>query len=164
MTGRDPGEVLPVTVWRLGRDQKGEDVVLLRDETGRVLPIWIAPCEAAAIWLRLEHDQARALVRRPMTHDLLLSVMERLGISVERVVVDDLSNGTYYATLYLQRNGERFGVDSRPSDAIALGLRAESPVFVSEEVMTQAGEVIAEEEDHAEPDEGGSEPGEAEDC
>jgi bifunctional DNase/RNase len=141
---RDSEGAIPVKVWRLGRDEKGEDVVILRDESGRVLPIWIAPCEAAAIWLRLEQDQARGLVRRPMTHDLLLAMLERLGIAVERVVVDDLANGTYYATLHLRRDGERFGVDARPSDAIALGIRADAPLFVTDAVMRAGGEVIAD--------------------
>lgn len=158
MSGRESADTVPVTVWRLGRDEKGEDVVLLRDESGRVLPIWIAPCDAAAIWLRLDSDQARSLVRRPMTHDLFLTMMQRLGISLERIVIDDLSNGKYYATLHLRRSGSEFGLDSRPSDAIALGLRAESPLFVAEAIMRQAGQVVTE-EDETESD---GEPGDAE--
>ena len=158
MTERDPGQTVPVEVWRLGRDEKGEDVVLLRDEAGRILPIWIAPCEAAAIWLRLEHEQARSVVRRPMTHDLLLSIMERLGIAVERIVIDDLANGTYYATLRLQRNGKQFGIDARPSDAIALSLRAQVPVLVAEEIMRRAGELI-DEGQQTEPEDEPGDPG-----
>ena len=158
MSGRESADAVPVTVWRLGRDEKDEDVVLLRDESGRVLPIWIAPCDAAAIWLRLDREQARALVRRPMTHDLLLSMMERLGISLERIVIDDLSNGKYYATLHLRRAGSRFGLDSRPSDAIALGLRAQAPIFVAEAIMCEAGQVVSQ-EDEVESE---GEPGDAE--
>ncbi|KPJ62965.1 hypothetical protein AMK68_04305 [candidate division KD3-62 bacterium DG_56] len=144
---------MPVQVWRLGRDEEDEDVILLRDNAGRVLPVWIAPCEAAAIWLRLEHEQVRSVVRRPMTHDLLLAIIERLGMAVERIVIDDLANGTYYATLHLQRNGEPFTIDARPSDAIALSLRAEVPVLVAEEIMRQAGEVV-DEGQQIEPEEG----------
>jgi bifunctional DNase/RNase len=83
-------------------------------------------------------------------------MLERLAITVERVVIDDLSNGTYYATLHLLRDSERFGIDARPSDAIAVGLRADAPLFVTEAVMSTSGEVVADdaEEPDGEPEEG----------
>jgi bifunctional DNase/RNase len=125
-----------VEVWQLGRDEEGRDVVLLRADENRHLPMWIGPCEAAAIWMKLRQEEAREIVRRPMTHDLLASVLERLGAKLERVVIDDYWRGTYYSRLLLTVNGDQLSVDSRPSDAIALALRCGSPIFVTERVLT----------------------------
>ena len=140
-------EVL-VTVIGVGQDQQRAEFVLLRDEQRRCLPIWIGPWEALAILMKLEET----IPRRPMTHDLMNSIIEKLGARVEKIVVDDLSNNTFYAKVYLTIDGREVIVDSRPSDAIALALRAEAPIYVAESVMQQASipeerlEFIAEEE------------------
>ena len=110
-------------------------IVILRDEAGdRTLPIWVGPVEANAIALQVENIEPP----RPMTHDLLRTVMEDLGASLSRVVISDLRDGTYYAYLQLDRGGEVMLVDARPSDAIALSLRSRAPVFVESIVMDRA--------------------------
>jgi len=149
-----------VSVWRLARDPEDNDVVLLRDASGRRLPIWIGQWEALAIWMKLARNSG-SFVRRPMTHDLFATVLERLGANLERVVVDDYSNCTYYAKLHLRLNGQTFAVDCRPSDGIALALRAGAPIMVAEEVMASAPQIeevdeageAGEVEEPVEPDE-----------
>jgi bifunctional DNase/RNase len=94
-------------------------IVILRDQEGqRVLPIWVGIFEANAIALQIEN----VTTPRPMTHDLLRNVISDLKASVERIVVCDLQDNTYYALIYLNRNGETMAIDARPSDAIALAL------------------------------------------
>lgn len=110
-------------------------LVVLKDaESPRYLPIWIGPFEADAITIELQGVE----VARPLTHDLLKAAVERLGAEVERVAITDLRNDTFYAEITLLANGKRIVIDSRPSDAIALAVRAKVPVFVSDEVMEQA--------------------------
>jgi len=154
-----------VQVWRLVQDQGGKDVVLLRDEQQRHLPIWIGPYEATAIWLKLAGAQANGMVRRPMTHDLCASIIERFGGKLERVVIDDFSNDTYYAKIYFAIDGPQpahrreIVVDSRPSDAIALALRCDAPVWVADQVMEAGAVAIAEDESSAPPEAPEEEPG-----
>lgn len=113
-------------------------IVILRDEAGeRTLPIWVGPIEANAIALQVENVEPP----RPMTHDLLRSVMGDLGASLTRVVISDLREGTFYAYLQLLRGDETLFVDARPSDAIALSLRTKAPVFVDTSVMDRARSV-----------------------
>ncbi len=113
-------------------------IVILRDaDNQRVLPIWVGPVEANAIALQIENVSPP----RPMTHDLLRNVLGELGASLERVVITNLRENTFYAYLELQRRGETILVDSRPSDAIALSLRAKAPVFVDSRVLEQAKSV-----------------------
>jgi bifunctional DNase/RNase len=112
--------------------------VLLRDEEGRVLPIAIGVCEAAAIHVRLMPDASAAHVRRPWSHDLIVAMLERLGARLDHVVVDDLANETFFATLHLTCRGRELVMDTRPSDAIALLLRTSAPLLVNEEVMDEA--------------------------
>jgi bifunctional DNase/RNase len=110
-------------------------IVVLRDVEGqRVLPIWVGPSEANAIALQVEN----VTTPRPMTHDLLRLIITELQASVQRVVVTDLKENTFYALIYLQTGGGLVAVDARPSDAIALALRAKAPIFVDEEVLTSA--------------------------
>ncbi len=110
-------------------------IVLLRDEAGtRMLPIWIGVFEANAIALQVEN----VAPPRPMTHDLLKQVIGDLRGHVERVVVTDLREGTFYAMIHLRVDEHLVLVDSRPSDAIALALRAKAPIFVEEAVLEQA--------------------------
>jgi uncharacterized protein len=117
-------------------------IVLLRETSGdnRMLPIFIGGPEATAIALALEG----VVTPRPMTHDLMKSVLEELGTSLERVVVTDLRDGTFYAELHLQAGGEGHQVSSRPSDAIALAVRTGSPIFAAEAVLDEVAYTVDE--------------------
>jgi uncharacterized protein len=110
-------------------------IVILRDKDGtRTLPIWVGMFEANAIALQIENISTP----RPMTHDLLRNVIQDLKATVEKVVVCDLQDGTFYALIYLRVHGELVAIDSRPSDAIALALRTRAPIFVEEAVIDSA--------------------------
>lgn len=110
-------------------------IVILRDEEGdRVLPIWVGIFEANAIALQIEN----VTTPRPMTHDLLRNVIADLEGSVEKIVVSDLKENTFYALIYVRTRGELVAVDARPSDAIALALRVSAPIFVEDEVVKNA--------------------------
>jgi bifunctional DNase/RNase len=110
-------------------------IVILRDEAGeQTLPIWVGPVEANAIALQVENIEPP----RPMTHDLLRSLFQDLGVSLTRVVISDLRDGTFFAYLQLQKDDEILYVDARPSDALALSLRTKAPVFVDTAVMERA--------------------------
>ncbi|MCC6483425.1 MAG: bifunctional nuclease family protein [Armatimonadetes bacterium] len=113
----------------------GSPFVLLRDNRGRCVIIWIGRFEAFAISTGLENLAAE----RPLTHDLLRNVTERLGATVERIVVDDLWGETFYAKVWLTHNGSAISIDARPSDAIALAVRSRCPVYVVEAVLEEAG-------------------------
>lgn len=115
-------------------------IVILRDELGeRTLPIWVGPVEANAIAMQVENVESP----RPMTHDLLRSVLTDLGATLTRVVISDLRDGTYFAYLQLKRDEDVLFVDARPSDALALSLRTRAPVFVEARVMDQTGSLDA---------------------
>lgn len=110
-------------------------IIILRDKDGqRVLPIWVGVFEANAIALQIDN----VTTPRPMTHDLLRNVIQDLHGRIERIVVSDLKDNTFYALIYLRVNGEVVAVDARPSDAIALALRARAPIFVEESVIDSA--------------------------
>jgi bifunctional DNase/RNase len=110
-------------------------VVILKDTEGdRYLPIWIGAWEASAIAMRLQGLAAE----RPLTHDLFAAALERLGVRVVRVVISELADETYHARLHLERDGVEVEVDSRPSDALALAVRAEVQIFADEAVLEQA--------------------------
>lgn len=110
-------------------------IVILRDaDHQRTLPIWVGPVEANAIALQVEN----VAPSRPMTHDLLRNLIADLGARLVRVVIQDLRDGTYFASLHLDRDGEVTFVDARPSDALALSLRTKAPIFVSTRVLNQA--------------------------
>jgi bifunctional DNase/RNase len=110
-------------------------IIVLRDEEGqRILPIWVGVFEANAIALQIENVQTP----RPMTHDLLRNVISDLRASVDRIVVCDLKENTFYATIELSAPSGALAIDARPSDAIALALRTSSPIFVEEGVIQDA--------------------------
>lgn len=110
-------------------------LIVLKDiESPRFLPIWIGPFEADAITIELQGVE----VARPLTHDLLKSMIEALDAEIERVEITELRNDTFYAEITLNVDGRVLKVDSRPSDAVALAVRAKVPVFVAEKVMDQA--------------------------
>jgi bifunctional DNase/RNase len=113
-------------------------IIILRDLEGqRILPIWVGVFEANAIALQIESVETP----RPMTHDLLKTVIDKLEGQVERVVVCELKENTFYATIHIQSPGGRRVVDARPSDAIALALRTRSKIFVEEAVIQSARSV-----------------------
>ncbi len=110
-------------------------IVVLKDtNAARYLPIWIGPFEADAITIQLQNVE----VARPLTHDLLKSAIEQLGAKIEQVAITDLRNDTFYAEITLRVAGQRMEIDSRPSDAIALAVRAQVPVYIADAVMDQA--------------------------
>jgi uncharacterized protein len=110
-------------------------IVILRDKDGqRVLPIWVGVFEANAIALQIEN----VTPQRPMTHDLLNNVIHDLKADIQKIVVSDLKENTFYALIYLSVAGESMAVDARPSDAIALALRARAPIFVEDRVIDSA--------------------------
>ncbi|MBT9144008.1 MAG: hypothetical protein DDT32_01241 [Syntrophomonadaceae bacterium] len=114
-------------------------VVILREKgTERYLPIWIGPAEADAIAIKLQG----VIPPRPLTHDLLESVINKLGASVNSVIVSDLQNDTFYAELILDVKGEQLELDSRPSDAMAIAIRANAPIYVEEVVLDRVGILI----------------------
>ena len=113
-------------------------IIVLRDEGGqRVLPIWVGVFEANAIALQIENVQTP----RPMTHDLLKNVIDDLSARVERIVVTDLKENTFYARIYIHASQGLLAVDARPSDAIALALRTRSKIFVEDAVIQSARSV-----------------------
>jgi bifunctional DNase/RNase len=121
-----------------------QPIVLLREVGGdRYLPIWIGAVEATAIAFALEGVEPQ----RPLTHDLLKDLTDRLGAKVERVVVNDLREGIYYADLVLAVNGGEVVVSARPSDAIALAARTEALLFATPEVLEEAGVEIRDGQD-----------------
>ena len=120
-------------------------VVILKDgEIDRYLPIWIGACEADAITIELQGVE----VARPFTHDLLKASITQLGGKIKSVVISDLRSEVFYAQIVLDVNGHRMEIDSRPSDALALAVRAKVPIYVSEDVMEKAA--ITPEEDLSE--------------
>jgi bifunctional DNase/RNase len=134
-------------------------VVILKDTEGdRYLPIWIGAWEASAIAMRLQGLAAE----RPLTHDLFAAALDRLGVRVERVVISELTDETYHARIHLERDGVQVEVDARPSDALALAVRAEVPIFASDDVLAQAAlaadpDEEAGDDDQADDDAEGSE-------
>jgi uncharacterized protein len=110
-------------------------LVVLKDlQSPRFLPIWIGPFEADAITIELQGVE----VARPLTHDLLKAAIGKLGAEIERVAITELRNDTFYAEITLRVNGRHLEIDSRPSDAIALAVRARVPVYVADDVLDQA--------------------------
>jgi hypothetical protein len=141
-------------------------IVILKAEGGtRLLPIWIGLFEANAIALEME----KVATQRPMTHDLLKNLVELLGARIDRAVVDNLRDNTFFATIYLTQGGEERRLDARPSDAIALALRAHAPIYVTGEVLARSSRIELEEDlgdldqwrqwlDHIKPGDFGTEP------
>jgi len=148
------GAMIEVTIdsIRVSLLSQNRIVVLKEESSERFLPIWIGPFEADAITLQLQGMEAP----RPLTHDLLKSVIETLGAEVLHIYINSLERNTYFARILLDVNGETMEIDSRPSDAIALAVRVNVPIYVAEEVMEQAGMMPEEEmsltEENARPE------------
>jgi len=121
-----------------------QPIVLLKEQTGlRFLPIWIGAPEATSIAFALQG----VAMPRPLTHDLLRNVLADLSVDVERIVVTELRDGTFYAEIELVHGGRTVKVSSRPSDAIALAVRASVPIFAEEAVLAEAGIEIEDEDE-----------------
>lgn len=126
----------PMTVRGLALDPvTNAPIVILKAEGGgQLLPIWIGLFEANAIAIEME----KILVPRPMTHDLFKNMIELLDARMERMVVDNLQENTFFASIYLRTDGQEHRLDARPSDAIALALRTGAPIFVTHDVLTRS--------------------------
>lgn len=110
-------------------------IVILKDlQEQKAIPIWIGLFEASAIATELEH----VVFSRPMTHDLLHECIKALGVLVNRIEITDIRNNTFFASVYLIRDGQTYAIDARPSDAIALALRARASIFVEEGVLEKS--------------------------
>ena len=116
-------------------------VILKEKDSDRYLPIWIGPAEADAIAVKLQDIS----VPRPLTHDLLRSVIDSLGGSINHILVNDLESDTFYAKIVIILNGKSVEIDSRPSDAIALAVRAKVPIFAEDKVLDKAGILLDKE-------------------
>ena len=125
--------LVEVRVQSLGLDRSSNTPVVILEEVGgeRVLPIWIGPGEAQAIRRMLSEEP----FPRPLTHDLLVLVVEGLKAKVTRVVISDLRENTFYATVFVQRDADILSIDARPSDSIAVALRSQAPIFVNEKLL-----------------------------
>jgi hypothetical protein len=136
-----------MTIYGVSFDMVGKQpIVLLRTLDGnRFLPIWIGHPEAAAILMKLQGTPTA----RPMTHDLVTSMLTELNATVAKVVVTELRENTFHAQITLQVNGSEIEIDSRPSDALALAVRTEAPIFVADEVMDDSAIEFGQEPDDA---------------
>ncbi|TMF88410.1 MAG: bifunctional nuclease family protein [Chloroflexi bacterium] len=124
--------------------QTGQHVVILKEKNAdRYLPIWIGPFEANAIALKITGQTPE----RPITHDLMLTAMSEFDMVVKRIVVTSLSGEVFFARLHVEQNGRETDIDSRPSDAIALAVRFECPIYVTRDVLERAGVIPEKEED-----------------
>lgn len=142
-------DLLPMEVHGVNLDVMTNQPVVILREVGskRFLPIWIGQFEATAILMEIQG----VTPSRPLTHDLMKTLMDELHATLDRVVVNDLRDGTFYATISVAVNGSNLEVDARPSDAIALAVRNSTPIFASQEVMEKAAIVGDEgEEDEVE--------------
>jgi hypothetical protein len=121
-----------------------QPIVLLKERSGeRFLPIWIGAFEATAIAFALQGIETA----RPMTHDLMKNILDETGITMEKVVISDLKDGTFYADITLAKDKEKFEISSRPSDAIALAVRMSVPIFSVEQVLSEASVFIQTDEE-----------------
>ncbi len=117
-------------------------VILQSLEKNTLLPIWVGIFEANAIALQIE----RIDTPRPLTHDLIKNILLQLNANVDKIVVSDLQENTFYAVIHLRMNGDHITIDSRPSDAIALALRTDAPIYVTEEVIDNSRNISLEKE------------------
>lgn len=121
-----------------------QPIVLLKEREGeRYLPIWIGAVEATAIALGMQGIETA----RPMTHDLMRDLLQELGITVERIVITELREGTFYAEIQMSSNGTSYAVSSRPSDALALAVRMNLSIFAAEDVLEEASIAVKDDED-----------------
>lgn len=129
--------LIQVTVERIGFDQDGDQAVLLLSDLSKssILPIWVRAQEATAIALPLQDIKPP----RPVTSDLAVEIIERLGASVVMALITELKDNVFHSVLVLSHGGREIELDSRPSDSIAIALRTSSPIYVADRVMAEAG-------------------------
>ena len=129
----------------------GSPIIVLNDKENRkALPIWIGSAEASAIIRKIENIK----VLRPMTHDLIIDIIEKTGYEISRVEINDVEKETYYSTIFLANEaGNEIAIDSRPSDAIAVAIRVDAPIFVSAKVLADGSVSCDSEKDEAESQE-----------
>jgi len=141
-SGTTTGDFVKMTVAGITLDPTNNmPIIILKDVDNKMaIPIWIGLVEASAIATEIEGVE----LARPMTHDLLKSVLETLGGKLDHIVVSDLRDNTFYALLYIERGEEMLEVDSRPSDAIALALRTRSDLFVAQKVIDNSQQLDAD--------------------
>lgn len=148
--------LVEVRVQSLGLDRSSNTpVVILQEMEGeRVLPIWIGPGEASAIAMQL----ADMDFERPLTHDLLVSVLKGLGGRLDKVVISRVEKGTYYAELLVHLNGDVIALDARPSDSIAVALRVDARIYADDDLLERTAIEVSEEETEAPPSPGSEKP------
>jgi bifunctional DNase/RNase len=136
-----------MTISSVNMDQvTNSPIIILKEVEGdQTLPIWIGLLEATAIASEIEGVK----FSRPMTHDLLKNIMDKADIKIKKIEICDLRDNTYYALIHLTSKGKSLSIDSRPSDAIALALRMQAPIFVSDEVLRKSRQVEAAKEGEA---------------
>ncbi len=128
----------------------GSPIIVLNDKENRkALPIWIGSAEASAIIRKIENIK----VLRPMTHDLIIDVVEKTGYEVSRVEINDVEKDTYFSTIFLSNGENEVTIDARPSDAIAVAIRVEAPIFVSAKVLADGSVSCDSEKDEEESQE-----------
>ncbi len=116
--------------------RSGSPIVVLHDiDNKKALPIWIGSAEASAIIRKIE----KLAVSRPMTHDLVVDVVKKTNYKIDRVEINDVEDETYFATIFLTNGEEEIEIDSRPSDAIAVAMRADAPIYITETVLMNGG-------------------------
>lgn len=144
--------MIEVTVQSVAYDRSSNTpVVILKDvDSDRVLPIWIGQSEANAIAMKM----GNVALHRPLTHDLFLSIMAGLGGTLQRVLITRVENSTYFAELIIGRNGEFVSIDARPSDSIALALRAEARIFAEDSLLAKLTITESERDEGDESNEG----------
>jgi bifunctional DNase/RNase len=127
--------LVPAEVWTVAKAEQGSAVLIKPIGSEVAVPIFIGPLEAQAILIGLANHK----MPRPLTHDLLLSTLNQLEVKISRIEITELKEGTFYARLVLNRNGSDVSLDSRPSDCVALAVRAKCPIFIDEGVVDEAG-------------------------
>ncbi len=127
--------LVPAEVWTLAKAEQGSAVLIKPIGSEVAVPIFIGPLEAQAILIGLANHK----MPRPLTHDLLLSTLRELEVKISRIEITELKEGTFYARLVLNRDGADLIMDSRPSDCVALAVRAKCPIFIDEGVVDEAG-------------------------
>jgi bifunctional DNase/RNase len=127
--------LVPAEVWTVAKAEQGSAVLIKPIGSEVAVPIFIGPLEAQAILIGLANHK----MPRPLTHDLLLSTLDQLEVKVARIEITELKEGTFYARLVLSRSGADIVMDSRPSDCVALAVRAKCPIFIDEGVVDEAG-------------------------
>ena len=132
--------MIPATVWTVARTFLGAAVLLRLEDSETVVPIYIGALEAQSIVYGLAGKEPE----RPLTHDLMVSTFGQLGIEVARIDITEIKESTFYARLHLTQGDAEYSIDSRPSDCMAIAVRAKCPIFIDEEVIASAGRPLSE--------------------